>query len=232
MSDVLKVLGIQSALSTNLTGGTGEPQLCNIDEAEVMGVVFERIKDQWSKCVTLDPRSHNLPEGCGRKMVTYARWMAAPWDGECRPPLPAYLKCGLPKAVCKDVARYRTGSHHLCVETGRWRRPIPTPLSERTCDLCGHDIIQDELHVVLECADPRLRALRDTYKYIVEDCDGDLNDLMQEERTKDLSWFIHECMRVIDAVYLDTHHYEFVDDLKETASSLLAKGHVNLKSEI
>ena len=96
VSDVLKFLGVRDALATNLTGGIGEPQLCNIDEEEVIRVLFQMLKDPWSKCESLDPRDSSLPEGCGRKLVTYARWMAVPWDGEYRPPLPAYLKCGLP----------------------------------------------------------------------------------------------------------------------------------------
>ena len=39
----------------------------------------------------------------------------------------------------------------------------------------------------------------------------------QEERSKDLSLFVHECMRVIDSEY---HDDMMVDVLEETASSL------------
>lgn len=168
VSDALKCLDVEGALATNLTGGTGEPHLCNIDEEEVLRVLFQKLKDPWSKCDLLDPRDPSLPEGCGRKLVTYARWMAVPWDGECRPPLPAYLKCGVPKAVWEDVVRFRTSSHHLCVETGRWRKPMPAPLSERTCELCGSNAVQDEQHILLECAGLRLNALREKHKSIVE----------------------------------------------------------------
>ena len=103
---------------------------------------------------------------------------------------------------------------------------MPAPLSERTCELCGTNIVQDEQHVLLECASPRLKALREKHNSIVFDCEGDLKDLMREERVQDLSWFIHECMRVIDAEY---HDNEMVDVLEETASSLVqAEGHVTI----
>ena len=217
VSDVLKLLGVQGTLATNLTGGTGEPQLCTIDAEEVLRLMFQKLKDPWTKCVALDPRSHSLPEGCGRKMVTYDRWMAVPWEGENKPPLPAYLKSGVPKAVWKNVARFRTSSHYLCIETGRWRKPLPASLSERTCDLCDSNCVQDEQHVLLECASARLHALRDKYSSIVNESGGDMKDLMLEERTKDLSSFIHECMCVIDAEY---HDNEMLDDIEETASSL------------
>ena len=124
----------------------------------------------------------------------------------------------MPKAVWKDVARFRTSSHHLCVETGRWRRPVPAPLSERTCGLCANNVVQDEQHVLLECNCVRLQAIRDKYISIVALCEDDMNGLMQEERSRDLSLFVHECMRGIDSEY---HDDMMVDVLEETASSLL-----------
>ena len=44
--------------------------------------------------------------------------------------------------------RFRTSSHHLKVEKGRWNRPI-TPHIERFCSC--NDIVQDELHVLSVC---------------------------------------------------------------------------------
>ena len=97
------------------------------------------------------------------------------------------LSTRFPKAVWMDVARFRTSSHHLCVETGRWRKPIPAPLNERTCDLCGADVVQDEQHVLLECASPCLHALREKYRCTVIESECGMKDLMQFERAKDLS---------------------------------------------
>ena len=132
-----------------------------------------------------------------------------------KPPLPAYLKCGIPKDVWRDVARFRTSSHHLSIETGRWRRPVPTPLSERICNLCDSGAVQDEQHVLLECNFSLFVALRSRYSSLLESCEGDMNTLMSDDRAKDLSWFIHAYMQVIDAEYRDN-----LDNvLEETASS-------------
>ena len=80
---------------------------------------------------------------------------------------------------------------------------MPTPWRERTCNLCGTNMVQDELHVLLECTSPCLQAVRDKYSPIVAECEDNMRDLMQEERSRDLSWFIHTCMRVVDVEYHD-----------------------------
>jgi hypothetical protein len=49
--------------------------------------------------------------------------------------------------VC--MSRLRVCSHRLFIETGRWTRPVSTPISERKCIFC--DKLEDEYHFVLEC---------------------------------------------------------------------------------
>ena len=44
-------------------------------------------------------------------------------------------------------SRFRLGSHHLKIETGRWQR---LPRERRVCDCDGRSI-QDEEHVTLKC---------------------------------------------------------------------------------
>ena len=51
------------------------------------------------------------------------------------------------------ISKYRTGCHHLNIETGRWRR---IPRDQRNCD-CG-PCIQNVEHIVLEC--PLLNTYR------------------------------------------------------------------------
>lgn len=48
-------------------------------------------------------------------------------------------------ALCK----FRTFNHKLAIETGRWHKPTPIPLSERTCPHCN--VLGDEYHFILEC---------------------------------------------------------------------------------
>ena len=95
---------------------------------------------------------------------------------------------------------------------------MPTPLSERICNLCDSGAVQDEQHVLLECNFSLFVALRSRYSSLLESCEGDMNTLMSDDRAKDLSWFIHAYMQVIDAEYRD--NLDNADVLEETASSL------------
>ena len=45
------------------------------------------------------------------------------------------------------LTRYRTSSHKLRVETGRWVRPLPH--AEKKCVVCG--VLDDEYHFVIKC---------------------------------------------------------------------------------
>lgn len=79
---------------------------------------------------------------------------------------------GLNKRLPTDVwhlnARFRTSSHRLKVETGRWKG-LQRQLC--CCDLCGTDAIQDQQHVMLECS-----ALDDVRSHCTEllgSCGGD-----------------------------------------------------------
>ena len=46
-------------------------------------------------------------------------------------------------------SRLRMSSHRLEIESGRWTRPIRTPIADRKCSLCN--VIEDEFHFILEC---------------------------------------------------------------------------------
>ena len=48
------------------------------------------------------------------------------------------------------LTRYRTSSHNLRVETGRYTTPV-TPLSERICQYCVSGVCDDEEHAILFC---------------------------------------------------------------------------------
>ena len=50
----------------------------------------------------------------------------------------------------KSLCRLRLASHRFEIETGRWTKPIKTPLEDRKCRLCG--ILEDEYHFVFECS--------------------------------------------------------------------------------
>jgi hypothetical protein len=58
-----------------------------------------------------------------------------------------------------SLARLRTSSHHLHIESGRWHKPIATPRANRKCQFC--DDIEDEYHFVLIC--PIYKELRKAF---------------------------------------------------------------------
>ena len=63
-----------------------------------------------------------------------------------------------------SLARLRLSSHRLCIETGRWSKPVSTPLVDRKCTFCN--TLEDEYHFVMECclfADLRKQLLPKYY---------------------------------------------------------------------
>ena len=218
VTDVLNSLGLQLTLASNMAGGTGERQLRTVNVDDVVSALCVKLKGVWVKSGACDPRDDVLPPGCSRKLVTYDRWMAVPWEEEKKPPLPAYLRTDLPGDVTRDMARFRTSSHHLRIETGRW---VHLSLHQRICDMCRVDgsrgVIQDEKHVLLEC--PALGDIRRKYGELLHACDGDMLKLMSVN-PKRLAWFIHDCTRKIER-NTDYVCGENIDVTGETASSLV-----------
>ena len=172
--------------------GTGAPQLLALVLKKVESDLKLNLGRVWSKVHGLDPRVDPMPAGCGRKLVSYDSWMAVPWGGEGRPQLPWYLSEKLPDDVMRNVARVRTSSHRLAVETGRWNN---TPWRERWCTLCETGCIQDEKHVLLECS--ALEGVRNRYTELVENCGMDMKKLMQS-KSAEACWLVHHCLRVTD----------------------------------
>jgi hypothetical protein len=79
----------------------------------------------------------------GFKMFTYESWFA-PTDAQ-----PAgYMSVLNGRERITAVARFRMGSHHLGIETGRWKK---IPRSERICACCNSGERDDELHL-LRCS--------------------------------------------------------------------------------
>ena len=57
--------------------------------------------------------------------------------------LPAYLRV--------PMARLRSSSHSLRIETGRYCLPSPCPADERFCWFCEDGSVEDELHFLFHC---------------------------------------------------------------------------------
>jgi hypothetical protein len=61
-----------------------------------------------------------------------------------------YTMLTIPKYKRKYFAMLRAGSLPLRVETGRYSHP-PVPLSDRKCTLCNTNMVEDEMHFLINC---------------------------------------------------------------------------------
>ena len=52
--------------------------------------------------------------------------------------------------VLTKIARFRTSSHSLKIETGRHYKPI-IPAPNRICEKCTLDFVEDEIHCLIVC---------------------------------------------------------------------------------
>ena len=57
----------------------------------------------------------------------------------------------LPPHLRVPVAKLRTSSHSLRIETGRYNLPGVLPPDEWTCWFCDDDSVEDELHFLFKC---------------------------------------------------------------------------------
>jgi hypothetical protein len=106
------------------------------------------------------------------RLVTYNSWFAVPEGTGVRQEkgypqgMPNYIKHtgGIPFAQVKQLMRFRTGAHHLRVETERWLKPpARLPRSERVCQKCTlGSKMEDEYHVLFEC--PTYHHIRKKYE--------------------------------------------------------------------
>ena len=77
------------------------------------------------------------------------------------------------------LAQYRLSSHNLGIETGRHTKP-PTPKEKRLCLYCNNGFVDDEIHLLTNCAahtDIRHRLTTNIEDFL-EDYD-DLSDVQK-----------------------------------------------------
>ena len=192
VSEALNSLVCGESIASGISGGLGEPQLKVMDASKVLAALNSIVRKVWTRVGDCDPRADALPNDCRRKVVVYDRWMSVPWEGMGKPPLPQYLSSSVPTDVWRDLSRFRTSSHRLRVETGRWEG---LERRMRVCDLCGAGDIQDEKHVAIEC--PAIESVRTKYAELLNSCGGDMKNLMLSQ-SDHLAWFLHDRLRAID----------------------------------
>ena len=142
------------------TNGLAEPdndKLAAIPWLKVWGTWDTMLQEPWDKVAAYaNPRqsvSSNLI-----KLSTYHSWFMTgdiPQEElEAGYPqgMPRYIRhtSGIPFTYVKQLMRFRTGAHHLAIETGRWARP-KLPRQHRVCSKCSCTVVEDEVHFLFEC---------------------------------------------------------------------------------
>ena len=150
---------------------------------------------------TNDPRH---PDCVARKRSTYNVYfkkqdMGTWWH------LPRYLSAGtkLGKEAVRGMVRFRTSSHSLGIETGRWNGRFKIPFQQRICKRCVEqgrgEHVDDEVHLAFECMtceDLRTNRFADLFGGVNE---GDLRHLMAGRKQLKLARFIQLGVDRVDA---------------------------------
>ena len=100
---------------------------------------LKSIDDQnWRDKVWNDTGQEN-----GNKLRTYRLYKSNLMTDE-------YVKINLERSHRRILAKFRSGSLPLQIETGRYKKP-KVPLNNRICNLCTDNVIEDEIHFLLCC---------------------------------------------------------------------------------
>ena len=80
--------------------------------------------------------------------------------------MPRYVQhtAGIPFDHVIQLMRFRTGAHHLAIESGRWASPS-IPRGQRHCAHCPLMAVEDELHFLFEC--PAYQSIREQSQFSV-----------------------------------------------------------------
>ena len=82
--------------------------------------------------------------------------------------------------------RFRTSSHRLRIETGRWCR---TPREKRLCQ-CGEGV-QTEEHIIMHC--PRTEVIKQKYGQIITS----FQTFTNEEKTRSQLLMLYEILKLL-----------------------------------
>jgi Reverse transcriptase (RNA-dependent DNA polymerase) len=92
------------------------------------------------------------------------------------------------------LARFRTRSHNLEIETGIWAR---TPVENRTCKCCNLNSVEDEMHFVFDC--PLYSQIRQVFhKDIFEDNNRNMHSLFTKGKVNATGQFLRQCFSLRD----------------------------------
>ena len=104
----------------------------------VRDILTEKDNAKWYQKLMSNGNAEN-----GNKLRTYRQYKSV-FKTE------HYVKCNMDRGHRRVLAKFRSCNLPLAIETGRYNRP-KTPVSERLCNYCHMDSIEDETHFLVDC---------------------------------------------------------------------------------
>ena len=137
------------------------------------------------------------------KLATYFAW----FDSGSWLRRPKYLYFDFPAPATCTFLRFRSGSHKLQVELGRWQNRRPR--CERLCERCTMHVVDDESHMVFDC--PAFERLRAAKRHLFSGSVAyDMAAFMRQKDQKGVFQHTLACLRGIDEI-LDVDHTQDID---------------------
>ena len=179
---------VRSALrSMEYQGPTPSRSLLPLPLDEIMDHWHQRFNSYWDQ-FQADTGGYRDPHSLNRPVRTYAQcFLPTPSASHAEKVLPRYLS----RVHNTNVTRFRLGSHHLAVRTGRY---LKHEYSMRTCNRCKTNYVDDEHHLIFTC--PALNHLRPNSTSTALTVAGFMNRSRQSHLD-----FVAKSMEIIDEMF-------------------------------
>lgn len=184
----LKDMGRQEWI-TNLDQGLDKDYVIN----EVTTYLMDRHVDRWRDSIN----SSTGPSGKGRNKLRTYNIFKQEYSTEL------YVTAIMPRSHRSAMAKFRSGTAPLRIETGRYENMAE---ADRVCPFCAH-VVETEVHVIMECP-----HYEDTREQLIQGA-RDLN-VISDENMSNLDMFVS---------FFSSSNVYFVRKLAKTCHDILKR---------
>jgi hypothetical protein len=143
---------------------------------------IENIDSVLSECI-----NSKIERDTGIKFETYRLIKGTPG-------IQGYLDT-LPNHLRQTLAQFRTGSHCLQIEVGRWFPETRLDRHKRLCRNCTRGELENEQHFIFEC--PRYIECRESFNTLFHGTEGyNLDYFFNLNDQKELALYLHKCLEL------------------------------------
>jgi len=183
---------LHSPLTLN-SSGAGPASIKSLVRSRTLRAV-DLLSNEYVEAVIQDPS------------VKVSTYMFSCYTGQWR--YQEYLSQTPSSSVLRCLARFRLGSYHLAIETGRWRN-ISRP--ERICICCSLGCVEDERHFLLQCL--LYTHVRKKYEVLFPSVVSDVSAFWRYNAAhiRCIGAYVHECMGLRSAYMVNERERERED---------------------